>query len=88
MILRKKTLAAVLSLLTIQSFVFGFHGKGYQYLYPNPDALHVDPSAGLIIRLEKVSPSRIANLSKLPEMKKRFCFSRTVPFSPEKPFRF
>jgi hypothetical protein len=65
MIFRKKTLTAFLSFLIYQSIVFGFHSKGYQYLYPKPDALHVDPTAGLIIRLEQISPAQIGNLDEM-----------------------
>jgi hypothetical protein len=97
MILRKKTRAAILSLLICQSLVFGFHGKGYQYLYPKPDALHVDPAAGLIIRLEQVSPAQIGNLDEMVtvdgQASRHYTGSikiavdgRTILFQPDRPF--
>ena len=98
MTFRKKTLAAILSLLAMQSFVFGFHGKGYQYLYPNPDALHVDPSAGLIIRFERFSPDMIGNLDDMITMDgqegrhysgavKIAGDKKTIRFQPDRPFQ-
>ena len=98
MVLREKLLTMSLLLLIFNSFMFGYHSKGYQYLYPKPDALHVDREAGLIIRFDKVSPYDIENLNNFINVDgqegrhytgscKIASDERTILFKPDRPFQ-
>ncbi|MBN1999756.1 aryl-sulfate sulfotransferase, partial [candidate division KSB1 bacterium] len=57
-----KILNSVMFCLISATLVFGYHDLGYQYLYPKPDAPRVPCEAGLIIRLNNVTPDKITNL--------------------------
>ena len=94
----RSRLAILATVLIIHgAMAHDYQNKGYQYLYPPPNAAHVPEEAHLIIRFDHVSPNDINDLDQLVNLYGEndqrydgFCKiasdQKTILFTPDHPF--